>query len=695
MIMRSTSSDGSLSNSSRRQGRSKSPLRSRGTVSTSPSSPNENLDDTLEEELNCLLDAPTAKQLVQKTGQRVSQVVAQSRFLKNHGRFDALPILDYADMVLGPARPSSNPETHREHEIEGFASPSHVLLRPSLDRSESAATSKRYVVKQVHPRLLAASNNGRQPQRSQLFSAAMDVLMEAHFLSAVRHKHVVRIHGRSDFASLLDSFRPDHSCFVVLERFQTTLAQKIAHWRDQRQASKATYLENPKLLELSGASRPFWVERLDVCLRVAEAMEYLHSKCHVVHRDLRPENIGFNHEGTVKLAGFRLAVELPTGEGNATYNLAGDVGQKRYMALEVMDQKPYNCKADVWSFAVLLWEAMQLKKPYDGLEDHQIKDCVSCFGERPKVPSNWPKKIQQVLEGGWTDKIEDRLEMKDVVPKLQKLLTKLGNPLIRLPSIDVSSMGFETPSMGLDMPSMGFDMPSFGGLWMDNSSTSNASLLSAKASSLLDKSSHHSLNSRSVSPASQKERSLSPVMDHQRRVQRSLSPVDPAKGGGLRRIPRRGRSRDDEDDCGEKTPKMVERKRIERCLTAPEPRQPASNSKEEPAPRRVSERTQKHNDRAKAMNERIEKHNAEIHKMQQEQQEQAARLEAEKAKEKAGKKAKKLEARRKREEYEKRREARAKARSLSPAPIPRGRAGLRRSISMGNAISVGNNSVDC
>merc|ERR1711862_969013 len=112
--------------------------------------------------------------------------------------------------------------------------------------------------------------------------------------------------------------------------------------------------------------------------------------------------MGFDECGALKIFDFGLAVELPPcDDPNQTYNLAGNTGTSRYMAVEVIRKQPYNLKADVFSYSILLWELMALTKPYDGLVGHQVKECVSVFGERPSIPRSWPTAIRRLLRRGW------------------------------------------------------------------------------------------------------------------------------------------------------------------------------------------------------------------------------------------------------------------------------------------------------
>ena len=61
---------------------------------------------------------------------------------------------------------------------------------------------------------------------------------------------------------------------------------------------------------------------------------------------------GFTLDGTVKLIDFGLATILNNAspQSDEVYEMSGETGSLRYMAPEVADSRPYNHKADVYSF---------------------------------------------------------------------------------------------------------------------------------------------------------------------------------------------------------------------------------------------------------------------------------------------------------------------------------------------------------
>eukprot|EP00560_Eucampia_antarctica_P004650 CAMPEP_0197836412 /NCGR_PEP_ID=MMETSP1437-20131217/28896_1 /TAXON_ID=49252 ORGANISM="Eucampia antarctica, Strain CCMP1452" /NCGR_SAMPLE_ID=MMETSP1437 /ASSEMBLY_ACC=CAM_ASM_001096 /LENGTH=591 /DNA_ID=CAMNT_0043442569 /DNA_START=42 /DNA_END=1814 /DNA_ORIENTATION=- len=183
-----------------------------------------------------------------------------------------------------------------------------------------------------------------KPECQDLAVAINEIEAELDIHAQLQHSHIVSLCG----AGLTSK----GSRFMVLERLDGgSLTQVLGYdtrIRDRR--------------------RRFWkkkhftyVEVLKCARSIAEAMEYLHSDaipgCMVLHRDLKPDNIGFTLDGTIKLIDFGLArvVENSSPDTDELYEMSGETGSLRYMAPEVADGQPYNHKADVYSFGIILW----------------------------------------------------------------------------------------------------------------------------------------------------------------------------------------------------------------------------------------------------------------------------------------------------------------------------------------------------
>uniref|UniRef100_A0A8B9TDD3 mitogen-activated protein kinase kinase n=1 Tax=Anas platyrhynchos TaxID=8839 RepID=A0A8B9TDD3_ANAPL len=83
------------------------------------------------------------------------------------------------------------------------------------------------------------------------------------------------------------------------------------------------------------------------------ALEHLHSKLSVIHRDVKPSNVLINKEGHVKMCDFGISGYLVDSVAKTM-----DAGCKPYMAPErinpELNQKGYNVKSDVWSLGITM-----------------------------------------------------------------------------------------------------------------------------------------------------------------------------------------------------------------------------------------------------------------------------------------------------------------------------------------------------
>merc|ERR1719502_912890 len=80
------------------------------------------------------------------------------------------------------------------------------------------------------------------------------------------------------------------------------------------------------------------------------------SHCHsvsVVHRDVKPDNFLVS-QGVVKLCDFGLSAIIPSG-GKNMGKVGGIYGTAPFMCPEMLATDWYDEKADVWSFAVIVY----------------------------------------------------------------------------------------------------------------------------------------------------------------------------------------------------------------------------------------------------------------------------------------------------------------------------------------------------
>lgn len=94
--------------------------------------------------------------------------------------------------------------------------------------------------------------------------------------------------------------------------------------------------------------------RLSICSELADALEYLHKKG-IIHHDLKLDNVLLSDHNHVKLCDFGLAVSR---ENNDTI-ICTD-----YAAPETIRDDLLSEKLDVWAFAIIVRETLNLLHPY-------------------------------------------------------------------------------------------------------------------------------------------------------------------------------------------------------------------------------------------------------------------------------------------------------------------------------------------
>ncbi|XP_057796966.1 serine/threonine-protein kinase STY46-like isoform X2 [Salvia miltiorrhiza] len=152
---------------------------------------------------------------------------------------------------------------------------------------------------------------------------------------------------------------------------------------------------------------------LKVAIDVTRGMSYLHQN-NIIHRDLKAANLLMDENEVVKIADFGVArVLVQSGV------MTAETGTYRWMAPEVIEHKPYNHKADVFSFGVMLWELLTGKVPYAQLTPLQAAVGVVQKGLRPTIPGHTHPLVVELLERCWQQEPSLRPEFSEITEILQ------------------------------------------------------------------------------------------------------------------------------------------------------------------------------------------------------------------------------------------------------------------------------------
>lgn len=208
---------------------------------------------------------------------------------------------------------------------------------------------------------------------------------EAKLLRTLKHPNIVEYHDHFEVMNGKPARR--FLCAVMTFCEQGDLLQKML-------AQKGVPFAEKQILE-------YFVQLL-------LALEYIHSK-RVLHRDIKAQNI-FLSRGVVKLGDFGISKIL---EGSV--DLASTViGTPYYMSPELLRNKPYGYKSDVWAAGCVLYEMLCLKHAFDGKDYLGLVNNI-LKGQVPPVPTHYSQHIRDILRAMLQKEPEKRPSVRQVL----------------------------------------------------------------------------------------------------------------------------------------------------------------------------------------------------------------------------------------------------------------------------------------
>lgn len=129
------------------------------------------------------------------------------------------------------------------------------------------------------------------------------------------------------------------------------------------------------------------VVALKDCHRRKEGGEYKP----ILHRDIKCANFLLDGQNNVKLGDFGLARELGSGKMAQT-----NVGTPYYMSPELINEKEYNEKTDIWSLGCLIYELAALRPPFEAANQVALALKITA-GKFSRIPMKYSDNLSDLI----------------------------------------------------------------------------------------------------------------------------------------------------------------------------------------------------------------------------------------------------------------------------------------------------------
>ena len=179
-------------------------------------------------------------------------------------------------------------------------------------------------------------------------------------------------------------------------------------------------------------------ESCQIMLQLCDAMIEVHSK-NIIHRDIKPQNIYYGSDGTIKLSDFGISVLL-----NSPLNVNENkkvMGTVQYLAPELVYGKKCSFQSDIYAAGITFYELLTGQVPFDGKKASDVA-YMQVNDDMPSVLSvipTLPKEVDKIIQKATAKELYDRYKTvsdlrRDILSlyKNRKLVKKKTNFFVKL-----------------------------------------------------------------------------------------------------------------------------------------------------------------------------------------------------------------------------------------------------------------------
>jgi eukaryotic-like serine/threonine-protein kinase len=226
-------------------------------------------------------------------------------------------------------------------------------------------------------------------------------------------------------------FRREVSALSALSQHPHIVTVHEAGTFDGREYLVTEFVDGGTLSTWTRSEKRTWRHVVELLIGTADALATAHD-AGILHRDIKPDNILITKNGYAKLGDFGLAkVVEDAGKETRTVSMSPTrhgviLGTIGYLSPEQARGAALDARSDIFSFGIVLYEALSGKRPFGGATDLHVVEAV--LNETPApLSEEIPLELRGVVEKALEKNPADRYQsMRDFVVDLRRVGRNTG-----------------------------------------------------------------------------------------------------------------------------------------------------------------------------------------------------------------------------------------------------------------------------